>query len=68
MFALIRFSDTFYLVDPKHFFIPLISPHPPRPPFISPPKILYNYNYLKTEKQTYFENVKLNTNLLQTCE
>ena len=34
MFALIRFSDTFYLVVPKDFFIPLIcppdiSPHPP---------------------------------------
>ena len=39
MLALIRFSDTFYLVVPKHFFIPLISPHGYKPsPFISPPK------------------------------
>ena len=32
MLALIRFSDTFYLVVPKHFFIPLISPPRYKPP------------------------------------
>ena len=46
MLALIRFSDMFYLVVPKHFFIPLINPPgykppPPRPPFISIPKTPY---------------------------
>ena len=49
MLVLIRFSVTFYLVVPKHFFlIPLISPlgykrppPPPPPPFISPPKTPY---------------------------
>ena len=44
MSALIRFSDMFYLVVPKHLFY---SPHMPRPPgyqpplFISPPKTAY---------------------------
>ena len=32
MFALIRFSETFYFVVPKYFFIPLI-----RHPDLSPP-------------------------------
>ena len=41
----LTYTPTLYLVVPKHFFIPLISPpgyKPPPPfPFISPPKIPY---------------------------
>ena len=45
MLALIRFSDTFYLVIPKHVFYSAYKPTriymPPPPPFISPPKTPY---------------------------
>ena len=42
MFALIRFSDTFYVVVPPNFFIQLICPPDiTPPPFINPPKIPY---------------------------
>ena len=45
MSALIRFSDMFYLVIPKHlFYSPYMPPAPPgyQPPlFISPPKTAY---------------------------
>ena len=43
MLALIHFSDTFCLVIPKHFFIPLISPpgYKPLRLYLSPPKTPY---------------------------
>ena len=47
MSALIRFSDMFYLVVPKHLFYSPYMPPPPAPPgyqpplFISPPKTAY---------------------------
>ena len=44
MFALIRFSDKFYLVFPKHFLLfRLYAPgyKPPPPTFISPPQTPY---------------------------
>ena len=42
MLALIHFSDTFYLVVPKHFFYSAYKPPRYKPPlFISPPKTPY---------------------------
>ena len=43
MFALIRFSDTFYVVVPPNFFYSAYMPpgYTPPPPFINPPKIPY---------------------------
>ena len=62
MFALIRFSDTFYVVVPPNFFYSAYMPpgYTP-PPFINPPKIPYEFK--KTSALTWDFTVDLRLRL-----
>ena len=59
MLASIHFSDTFYLIVPKHFFIPLIC----RPINISPPFISLS----KTLKKLYNPSIHIPDPSVQLC-